>query len=76
MPARINDYRAELVKFAPDIIVANGSLALGAMEQAMRSIPIVFAVVNDPVEQAFIPSMAHEAKIACCRRTSPPDRGR
>jgi putative ABC transport system substrate-binding protein len=28
------------------------------MEQATRSIPIVFVVVNDPVEQGFIPSMA------------------
>jgi len=58
-PSRINDYSAELVKFAPDIIVANGSPVLAAMEQATRSIPIVFAVVNDPVEQGFIPSMAH-----------------
>src|SRR5215472_4883998 len=58
-PSRINDYSAELVKFAPDIIVANGSPVLAAMEQATRSIPVVFAVVNDPVEQGFIPSMAH-----------------
>jgi putative tryptophan/tyrosine transport system substrate-binding protein len=57
--SRINDLSAELVKFAPDIIVANGSPVLAAMEQATRSIPIVFAVVNDPVEQGFIPSMAH-----------------
>ena len=57
--SRINGYSAELVKFAPDIIVANGSPVLAAMEQATRSIPIVFAVVNDPVEQGFIPSMAH-----------------
>jgi len=57
--SRINDYSAELVKFVPDIIVANGSPVLAATEQATRSIPIVFVVVNDPVEQGFIPSMAH-----------------
>src|SRR5262249_14949447 len=57
--SRINDYSAELVKFPPDIIVANGSPVLAAIEKATRSIPIVFAVVNDPVEQGFIPSMAH-----------------
>jgi putative ABC transport system substrate-binding protein len=56
---RIKDYSTELVEFAPDIIVANGSMVLATMEEATRSIPIVFAVVNDPVEQGFIPSMAH-----------------
>jgi putative tryptophan/tyrosine transport system substrate-binding protein len=30
-----------------------------AAEQATRSIPIVFAVVNDPVEQGLIASLAH-----------------
>jgi putative tryptophan/tyrosine transport system substrate-binding protein len=57
--SRIKDYTAELVRLAPDVIVANGSLLVAAMEQATRSIPIVFVVVNDPVEQGFIPSMAH-----------------
>ena len=57
--SRIEDYSAELVKSVPDIIIANGSPVLAAMEQATRSIPIVFVVVNDPVEQGFILSMAH-----------------
>ena len=55
----IKDYCAELIKFAPDIIVANGSPVLAVVAQATRAVPIVFAVVNDPVEQGFIPSMAH-----------------
>ena len=54
--SRIKDYRAELVKSVPDIIVANGSPVLASMKQATRSIPIVFVVVNDPVEQGFIPA--------------------
>jgi putative tryptophan/tyrosine transport system substrate-binding protein len=44
--SRINDLSAELVKFAPDVIVANGSPVLAAMEQATRSIPIVFATIQ------------------------------
>jgi putative tryptophan/tyrosine transport system substrate-binding protein len=52
--SRIKDYTAELVRLAPDVIVANGSLLVAAMEQATRSLPIVFVVVNDPVEQGFI----------------------
>jgi len=57
--SRIKDYTAELVRLAPDVIVANGSPVVAAMEQATRSIPIVFVVVTDPVEQGFIPSLAH-----------------
>jgi putative ABC transport system substrate-binding protein len=55
----IKDYCAELIKIAPDIMVVNGSPVLAAMEQATRSIPIVFVSVNDPVEQGFVSSMSH-----------------
>ncbi len=57
--SRIKDYSAELVRLAPDVIVANGTPVIAAMEEATRSTPIVFVVVNDPVEQGFIRSMAH-----------------
>jgi putative ABC transport system substrate-binding protein len=56
---RLNDYTAELVRLAPEVIVTNGTPATAAMKQATRSIPIVFAVVNDPVEQGLIASLAH-----------------
>jgi putative tryptophan/tyrosine transport system substrate-binding protein len=55
---RLKDYAAELVRFAPDVIIANGTPSTTAMQQATRSIPIVFAVVNDPVEQGLIASLA------------------
>jgi putative tryptophan/tyrosine transport system substrate-binding protein len=56
---RTRDYAAELVGLAPDLIVATGTPSVAALKQATRSIPIVFAVVNDPVAQGFIASMAH-----------------
>jgi putative ABC transport system substrate-binding protein len=56
---RVKDYTAELVRLAPDVIVANGTPATAAMEQATRSIPVVFVVVSDPVEQGFIASLGH-----------------
>jgi len=56
---RLKDYTAELVRLAPDVLVTNGTAATSAMEQATHSIPIVFAVVNDPVEQGLIASLAH-----------------
>lgn len=50
---------AELVALGPDLIIANGTPALAAIQQATRSIPIVFVLVNDPVDQRFIASLAH-----------------
>jgi putative ABC transport system substrate-binding protein len=56
--ARVHDYAAELVRLAPDVIVANGTPAIMVLKQATTAIPIVFAVVNDPVAQGIIASMA------------------
>jgi putative ABC transport system substrate-binding protein len=49
---------ADLVRSAPDLIVANGSPVLAVLKQATHTIPIVFAVVNDPVGQGFVESLA------------------
>ena len=57
--ARVREYAAELVRLAPDVILANGTPNVAAVKQATKSIPIVFVVVNDPVAQGFIASMAH-----------------
>ena len=56
---RVREYAAELVRLAPDVILAQSTPNVAALKQATTSIPIVFAVVNDPVAQGFIPSMAH-----------------
>jgi putative ABC transport system substrate-binding protein len=56
---RVREYAAELVQLAPDVIVANGTPSVAALKQATSSIPIVFVVVNDPVAQGIIASMAH-----------------
>jgi putative tryptophan/tyrosine transport system substrate-binding protein len=57
--ARVREYASELVRLAPNIILANGTPSVAALKQATTSIPIVFVVVNDPVAQGFIASMAH-----------------
>ena len=41
-------YAAELVALAPDAILANGDSAMGPLQQATRTIPIVFVNVSDP----------------------------
>jgi putative ABC transport system substrate-binding protein len=50
---------SELVALAPDILVVNGTSVLKAVQQATRSIPIVFVNVIDPVGQGFVQSLAH-----------------
>jgi putative ABC transport system substrate-binding protein len=56
--AQIGAYTAELVSSAPDIIVASSTPVITALKQATRTIPIIFSVVNDPVGQGFIASLA------------------
>ena len=53
---RIRTYASELVNLAPDVIVANSTPVVTALKQATSTIPIVFAVVNDPVGQGLIAS--------------------
>jgi putative ABC transport system substrate-binding protein len=55
---RERKYGAELVALAPDIILAGGTLSVAAVQQASRSVPIVFAGVTDPVGAGFVDSLA------------------
>src|SRR5262249_38419204 len=45
---RTRAYGAELIRWAPDVILATGSLAVAALKQQTKTIPIVFAQVVDP----------------------------
>jgi putative ABC transport system substrate-binding protein len=51
-------YAAELVALEPDIIVATGDSNTGPLQQATRTVPIVFALVPDPVGAGFVASLA------------------
>jgi ABC-type uncharacterized transport system substrate-binding protein len=55
---RIRGDVTQLAAHPPDIIVANGRVILSEALQVIRSIPIVFVLVNDPVGQGFISSLA------------------
>jgi putative ABC transport system substrate-binding protein len=57
--AQMQAYAAELVNSAPDLIVASSTPVIAALKQATHTIPIVFAVVNDPVGQGLVASLAH-----------------
>jgi len=51
-------YTAEVVGSAPDLIIATGSPVIAALKRATHTIPIVFSVVNDPVGQGLVASLA------------------
>ena len=51
-------YAVELVALAPDVIFANGSAAMGPLLEATRTVPIVFAIVPDPVGAGFVQSLS------------------
>jgi putative ABC transport system substrate-binding protein len=55
---RIRESAAQLVAFAPDVILATSSPALAALQQVTRTVPIVFASVVDPVGGGFVASLA------------------
>ena len=54
----IRRHATELAALAPDVILANGSAATGPLLQATRTVPIVFAVVADPVGAGFVDSLS------------------
>jgi putative tryptophan/tyrosine transport system substrate-binding protein len=49
---------AELVSLGPDVIFASGSSAVEALAWATRTVPIVFALVVDPVGSGFVDSLS------------------
>ena len=50
---------AGLTAFAPDIVLASGTLAVTALQHISRTLPIVFASVADPVGAGIVDSLAH-----------------
>jgi putative ABC transport system substrate-binding protein len=55
---RIKFYAAELVRAQRDVILAITSPSVAALQQATRTVPIVFAGIGDPVGQGFVVSLA------------------
>jgi putative tryptophan/tyrosine transport system substrate-binding protein len=56
---RLRQYAAELAALKPDVILATNTPAVNALQQVTRTIPIVFAVVIDPVGSGLVSSLAH-----------------
>lgn len=51
-------YASELAALSPDVILASGSLSVTELQRATHTVPIVFAVVADPVGAGFVDSLS------------------
>jgi putative tryptophan/tyrosine transport system substrate-binding protein len=56
---RLRQLAAELIAAKPDIIVTAGPQPIQAVKDATSSIPIVMAIVSDPVTYGFAATLAH-----------------
>jgi putative ABC transport system substrate-binding protein len=57
----VRKYARELVGLAPDVIVSVGAISIGAVLQATSTVPVVFAVVPDPVGAGYVESLSRPA---------------
>ena len=57
-PDRFRRYAAELVGLAPDVILAAAVSSMVPLQQATRSVPLVFVQVTDPVGAGLVASLA------------------
>ena len=55
---RFRKYAAELVALAPDVILAPAGSIVAALQQASRTVPIVFVTTIDPVGSGLVESLA------------------
>src|SRR5262245_3623595 len=55
----IRSAAAQLLRLAPDVILANGTPAARTMQQASRTVPVIFIVGSDPVLDGLVPSLAN-----------------
>src|SRR6516164_3832463 len=54
---RFQKYAAELAALAPDVFLAHGTRATTTLQQATRSVPIVFVNTTDPVGAGLVASL-------------------
>jgi putative ABC transport system substrate-binding protein len=56
---RLSGLAAELVRLNPDVIITHGGPGTLALKQTTSTIPIVMAIIGNPVEVGAVASLAH-----------------
>jgi putative ABC transport system substrate-binding protein len=52
-------YAKELVALKPNVILTFGTPVTAALQRETRTVPIVFAIVSDPVGEGFVAGLSH-----------------
>ena len=60
----IGKFAKELVTLNPDVILANSTPVTLALQRGTQTIPIVFAIVGDPLGSGLVGSLAHRRRRA------------
>src|SRR5262245_22732180 len=55
---QIRKYATELVALSPDVILVSGGSATQLLLQETRTVPIIFAIVADPVGSGYVESLS------------------
>jgi putative ABC transport system substrate-binding protein len=72
---RTRSYASQLVAEAPDVIVANGTAAVAALQERTSTIPVVFVLVFDPLGSGFVRSLSKPGGNITGFSTFEPDMG-
>jgi putative tryptophan/tyrosine transport system substrate-binding protein len=70
---RLSEIAAEFVRLQVDVLVADGTAAVVAAQRATSAIPIVMAVVADPVGSGLVASLARPGGNVTGLSTQQPD---
>src|SRR5262249_14733008 len=76
--AQVQVLAKELVALQPDVILANSTPVIAALQRESRTIPIVFAIVADPIGSASFRACRGRAAISpvlCCTKRALPASG-
>jgi putative tryptophan/tyrosine transport system substrate-binding protein len=57
-PSRIRALATELLGLGPDLMVSNSNLVTSILQSEVRSVPLVFVSVSDPIGSGFVTDLA------------------
>src|SRR5262245_6551587 len=55
---------ADLIALTPEVILTSGSTGMQALFEATRKVPIVFAIIADPVGSGYVDNLARPGRNA------------
>jgi putative ABC transport system substrate-binding protein len=58
-PTHIRELAIELLTLGPDLMVANSNVVTTILQSEVRTIPLVFISVSDPIGSGFVKDLAH-----------------